>query len=158
VHSIEIIGNNQNSGTVNYTYNGSTCSVSPLKFDLYINGELIGDELSKSQLADNANIESLTFIGKSSTDNVANIFIDDVVVYNSVPSQINSTNPTIVVTEHTIPVMSAIVLEQDEQTITVSGVNLTEDISLTVTGEDSDLFTLSAYSIAHTQGVVDNEV
>ena len=54
--------------------------------------------------------------------------------------------------------MSAIVLEQDEQTITVSGVNLTEDISLTVTGEDSDLFTLSAYSIAHTQGVVDNEV
>ena len=80
------------------------------------------------------------------------------VVYNSVPSQINSTNPTIVVTEHTIPVMSAIVLEQDEQTITVSGVNLTEDISLTVTGEDSDLFTLSAYSIAHTQGVVDNEV
>ncbi|HQB28457.1 MAG TPA: lamin tail domain-containing protein [Paludibacter sp.] len=158
VHTIEIIGNNQNSGTVNYTYNGLACTVSPFKFDLYINGELIGNELSKSQLADDTNIESLTFIGKSSTSNVANIFIDDVVVYNSVPSQIESTNPTIVVTEYTIPVMSATVLEQDEQTITVSGVNLTEDIALTVTGENASLFTLSAYSIPHTQGVVDNEV
>jgi hypothetical protein len=157
VHTIEIIGNNQAAGTVNYTYNGLVRAVSSLKFDLYINGELIGDELTKSQLADDTNVESLTFIGKSSVGNAANIFIDDVVVYNSVPSQMNSTNPTIVITEYTIPVMSALVNEQAEQSITVSGVNLTEDIALSVTGEDADLFTLSVATIPHVKGVVDNE-
>lgn len=57
---------------------------------MYINGVLIGNDLAKALLANNTNIVSNTFIGISSTSNVANIFVDDVVVYNSVPAIIGS--------------------------------------------------------------------
>ncbi len=88
VYTIEIIGNNKASGTINYTYNGDAKTVAIDKFDLYINGVLVGDDLSKAALPNNTNVVSTTFIGISSTSNAANIFVDDVVVYNAVPATI----------------------------------------------------------------------
>ncbi|MBI5218071.1 MAG: endonuclease/exonuclease/phosphatase family protein [Bacteroidia bacterium] len=94
VYTIEIIGNNKTSGTISYTYNGVAKSVAVQKFDLYINGTLIGDDLAEAALTANTSITSTTFIGVSSTSNAANVFVDDVVVYNSVPAAIGCTAPT----------------------------------------------------------------
>ncbi|MBP7184877.1 MAG: T9SS type A sorting domain-containing protein, partial [Saprospiraceae bacterium] len=44
------------------------------------------DELSKATLPNGTNIVSNTFIGVSSMSNLANIFVDDVVVYNTLPT------------------------------------------------------------------------
>ena len=86
VYTIEIVGNNKTSGTISYTYNGAAQTVAVQKFDLFINGTLIGDDLAEAQLPANTSIASGTFIGISSTSNVANVFVDDVTVYNSVPA------------------------------------------------------------------------
>ncbi len=85
-YNIEIVGNNQTAGTVNYTYNAVSQTVAINTFDLYINGVLIGNDLAKAQLANNANISSMTFIGINSTSNAANIYVDDSSLQNSVPS------------------------------------------------------------------------
>ncbi|HSS20331.1 MAG TPA: C25 family cysteine peptidase [Pyrinomonadaceae bacterium] len=88
VYTIEIVGNNKTSGTINYNYAGVARSVAVQKFDLYINGSLIGDDLAEALLPANTAIDSGTFIGISSTSNVANVFVDDAVVYNAVPADI----------------------------------------------------------------------
>jgi len=94
-YDFEIVGNNKSSGTVNYAYNGVSQSVAINRFDLYINGFLVGNELSKAQLANNASIKSVMFYGRNSTSNVANIFLDDVSFQNSIPTSIQRlTNPS----------------------------------------------------------------
>ncbi|HMP97428.1 MAG TPA: autotransporter-associated beta strand repeat-containing protein, partial [Kiritimatiellia bacterium] len=90
VYTIEIVANNKTSGTINYTYNGNSQSVAVQKFDLYINGTLVGDDLTKNTIAANTSLNAMTFIGVSSTANAANIFVDDVVVYNAVPATIGT--------------------------------------------------------------------
>jgi hypothetical protein len=87
-YSVEIVGNNKSTGTISYSYNGVAQTVAVQKFDWYVNGVLIGDELAEAQLPSNTSINSGTFIGISSTSNVANIFADDFNVYNAVPSSI----------------------------------------------------------------------
>jgi hypothetical protein len=90
VHTVEIIGNNKSSGVINYTYNGSPASVAVQKHDLYIDGVLIGNDIALGGLSSGSNVNSTTFIGISSTSNAANIFVDDVVVYNAVPASIGA--------------------------------------------------------------------
>jgi archaellum component FlaF (FlaF/FlaG flagellin family) len=87
-YKIEIVGNNKSSGTINYTYNGASQTVAVQKFDLYVDGKKVGDDLAVANLPAGASINSNTFIGTLSTSNVANIFLDDLVVYNAVPSSI----------------------------------------------------------------------
>ena len=94
VYTIEIVGNNKTSGTINYTYNGVSQSVAVQKFDLYINGTLVGNDLTKGTLSANTAIDATTFTGISSTSNAANIFVDDEVVQNVVPAAIGTSPPT----------------------------------------------------------------
>ena len=94
-YDFEIVGNNKSSGTVNYAYNGVSQSVAINRFDLYINGFLVGNDLSKSSLSNNSSIKSVMFYGRNSTSNVANIFLDDVSFQNSIPTSIQRlTNPS----------------------------------------------------------------
>jgi hypothetical protein len=94
-YDFEIFSNNKSSGTENYTYNGVSSSVAVGKFDLYVNGRLLGNELNDGELANNSDIRSIMFTGISSTSNVANIFIDDVTLQNTLPASISRlTNPT----------------------------------------------------------------
>ncbi|MEI7801918.1 MAG: hypothetical protein WCI97_04690, partial [Bacteroidota bacterium] len=88
VYSVELMGNNSAS-TINYTY-GSAQSVASNTYDLWVNGALVGNDIAKAQLATSSNIDALMFYSESSTSNVANIFIDDIAVYNSIPSTIGS--------------------------------------------------------------------
>ncbi|MFV0391611.1 MAG: DUF6359 domain-containing protein [Paludibacteraceae bacterium] len=65
----------------------------------------------------------------------------------------SSTTPTITVTESSIPAMTAeIGSTPDTETINVSGTNLTEDISLAVSGTDATQFSVSTSSIAQSGG------
>lgn len=86
VYTIEIFGNNKSSGTINYSYGTTAQTVAINKFDLYINGVLIGNDLTKGQIANNSVITATTFIGFTSVNNQANIFVDDFKVYNSIRS------------------------------------------------------------------------
>lgn len=95
VYTIEIIGNNKSSGTINYNYAGAAQSVAVQRVDVYINGTLIGNDLAVSSLSSGSNVNSMTFNGVSSTASGANIFIDDVTVYNAVPAFINVAAPII---------------------------------------------------------------
>jgi len=58
------------------------------------------------------------------------------------------TTPTIVVTETSIPEMSARVGRPATQTITVSGMNLTGNIAITVSGANASLFSVNPSSVA----------
>lgn len=66
-------------------------------------------------------------------------------------------DPTITVTEETVPAMSIAVGGTDTETITVNASNLTGNITLAVTGDDADLFTLSTYTLVHSSGSVSNQ-
>lgn len=65
--------------------------------------------------------------------------------------------PTIQITEELIPTMSTNVGSTDTETITVNASNLTGNITLAVTGDDADLFTLSTYTLVHSSGSVSNQ-
>ncbi len=101
VYTIEIVGNNKTSGTISYNYNGNANTVAVQKFDLFINGTLIGDDLVAGGFPANTVISATMFTGISSTtpsNNNANVFADDVTVYNAVPANIGVSTPTTQVT------------------------------------------------------------
>jgi hypothetical protein len=91
VYTVEIFGNNLGAGsTINYIYNGSNNSVANLKQDIWINGNLIGNELDVSGLSNNVDINSFMFYGINSDVNEANIFLDDITYSNYIASSYTS--------------------------------------------------------------------
>jgi hypothetical protein len=62
--------------------------------------------------------------------------------------------PTITVTEISVPALSAEVGASDAKDITVSGVNLTGNITLSISGANANYFSASPASIAHVSGSV----
>lgn len=79
---VEIYGNNSTI-TETYNFNG-TQSLSPNTFDLWVNGTLVGDDLAKALLSNDANIDSWMFYGENSTGNVANIYLDQIHYSNKI--------------------------------------------------------------------------
>lgn len=69
-----------------------------------------------------------------------------------------SAAPTITVTEVTVPDMVAYAGETDTETMNVSGINLTEDIRLEISGVNADQFSLSKNSVAQVGGTAVNTV
>lgn len=112
VYKVEIVGNNKTSGTINYTYNGAARSVAVQKFDLYLNGTLIGDDLAEALLPAGTSINAGTFIGISSLANVANVYVDSAFVYNAVPANIGSSKPN-------APTVGTVTINPGSQTATV---------------------------------------
>ncbi|TAE17066.1 MAG: hypothetical protein EAY72_03345, partial [Bacteroidetes bacterium] len=78
-YTVTVVSNNSAS-TVNY---GSGQSVNSNTFDLWVNGVLVGDNLSKAQLAANTNILAFRFYGENSPSNLSNIFLDNIKWWNS---------------------------------------------------------------------------
>jgi hypothetical protein len=66
--------------------------------------------------------------------------------------------PTITITEITLPAFVATVGNTDHQTINVSGVNLTADVSLALSGANADQFSLSQATVAQSGGAAPNTV
>jgi hypothetical protein len=67
-----------------------------------------------------------------------------------------ATEPTITVTEITVPAMTAVVGSTDTQTIQVSGVNLTGNISITIDGTNAGLFSATPTTVTQTGGTAAN--
>lgn len=71
---------------------------------------------------------------------------------------VTSAAPTITVTEVTVPDMVAYAGETDTETLNVSGINLTENIRLEISGDNADQFALSTNTIAQVGGTAANTV
>jgi len=67
-------------------------------------------------------------------------------------------NPTITLFDITNPTLSTVQGSSANQTINVSGVNLSADVSLSISGPDAGLFTLSQYTVSPSGGNVPNTV
>ncbi len=89
LYKVEIMGNN-GASTINYNYGNGANSVAANRYDLWIDGVLVGNDLVKGGIGNSTNVNSITYIGKNSTANAANIFVDDITVYNSIPSNISA--------------------------------------------------------------------
>ncbi|HWP83114.1 MAG TPA: T9SS type A sorting domain-containing protein [Bacteroidota bacterium] len=94
---VDIYANNTN-GALGYTY-GTSQSLAPNKWDLWVNGVLVGDDLTKALLADDVTIDSWMFYGISSASNVATMYLDDILYTNEVsanplPVQLSSFTAT----------------------------------------------------------------
>jgi len=83
---VDIYCNNSSVSTI-YTYNSNNYSVAQNKFDLWVNGTLVGDDLDKAQLPNNSSINSFMFYGESSSSNVANIFLDNIYYTNGLSDE-----------------------------------------------------------------------
>lgn len=165
VHTIEIIGNNSSS-TINYTYNGINQNVASGKFDFYVDGILLGNDLTKGGRSLNATINSTTFIGISSTNNVANIFVDDVVIYNDIPESIGTSTQAATPTISASGTANGTDTYWDSAEITIE--TTTSDATIYYTVNDGDLLeyvspftitstsTIEAYAVA--EGLEDSEV
>lgn len=67
-------------------------------------------------------------------------------------------DPTISVVETSIPAMVAVVGSTDAETITVSGLNLTTNISVALSGANADQFSLSTETVTQTGGTAPSTV
>lgn len=67
-----------------------------------------------------------------------------------------SSSPTITITEVNVPAMMAVVGTSDTEKIHVSGLNLTANVSLAISGKNANRFSVSPASLAQTGGVVEN--
>ncbi|MBI5476110.1 MAG: T9SS type A sorting domain-containing protein [Ignavibacteriales bacterium] len=92
-YSVEIYGNNSTS-TINYSY-GTPQTVASNTYDLWVNGILAGDDLTKGLIANDVNIDSWMFYGASSTTNVATIYLDDFEYSNSISGTASNGPPSI---------------------------------------------------------------
>ncbi len=74
--TVEIYGNNT-LAEQGYSRNGSDYSLGAGTYDLWVNDTLVGDNLPKGEMESDAFIDSFLFYGVNSSENQANIFLDD---------------------------------------------------------------------------------
>jgi hypothetical protein len=84
VYTVEVYGNNTTSSAT-YNIGKASYSLAANKQDIWVNGSLVGDDLSKAQLANDSNIDSFMFYGENSTSNAANCFLDNITYSNTLP-------------------------------------------------------------------------
>ena len=75
-HVFEVFANNTNSTTANYTY-GTSQNVGPYSYDIWLDGNKVIDDQSRSGLAADLIIDSFAFVGRLSSGNAATIYLDD---------------------------------------------------------------------------------
>lgn len=76
--------------------------------------------------------------------------------FSYVGSKAAVSNPTITLTDVTDPTLSTVLGSPVSQTLNVSGVNLSVDLGLSITGTDAGLFSLSQYTVTQTGGNIPN--
>ena len=99
-YTVELMMNNTSS-TINYSY-GSAQTIAANTFDMWVNGTLVGNDLAKGGFPSVTTMNNICFIGQGSTANVANLFLDNMEVTNTIPTVI--TNSTIAISS--VPVYS----------------------------------------------------
>ena len=92
-YTVELMMNNSAS-TINYSY-GSAQTIAANTYDVWVNGTLVGNDLVKGGFPSVTTLNNICFIGQGSTANVANLFLDNMEVTNTIPTVI--TNPNIAI-------------------------------------------------------------
>ena len=92
-YTLELMMNNS-AATINYTY-GTAQTLAANTFDIWVNGTLVGNDYAKAALPALATFNDMCFIGQSSAANVANLFVDNIEVTNTIPVVI--TRPSIAI-------------------------------------------------------------
>jgi len=139
VSGVSITGTGNFAASTSYNLNGSTSTVLRTA---YTDLPWIGSAIPSAQ----QDISGVVLISSAVAQLVPRTISDFV---NSV-----TVTPTIQVTEVSVPAMSAVIGNNDIETITVSGQNLTENVSLNLSGTDAALFSLSASSITPVSGSI----
>ena len=121
---IEVYFNNTTTST-NYIRSGSTNSVANAKWDLWVNGSLIGNDLSKGGLGSNVNIDSYAINHQVSATTPGTVYIDDIEYSNSLPQ------PTITGAATATAFTTTYGTPSTAQTFSISGSNLTAGITAT---------------------------
>ncbi len=112
----------------------------------------------------NENTGEVTIVGSGNTDIVATqaAGTHNTVAYCAATASytlsVSSAAPTITITEVTVPDMVAYAGQTDMETINISGINLSGNINLSVTGTNADQFSLSTNSISQSGGTAANTV
>lgn len=112
----------------------------------------------------NENTGEVAIVGTGNTDIVATqaAGTHNTVAYCAATASytlsVSSAAPTITVTEVTVPDMVAYAGQTDMETINISGINLSGNITLSVTGTNADQFSLSTNSVSQTGGTAANTV
>jgi hypothetical protein len=86
-YTIEFVVNNSYS-TKYYSMSGTSCSVGSGKYDIWINGSLIGNELNRDR--NSTTINSFALWGGSSSSD-AHAFVDNIVYSSGIPATIDPT-------------------------------------------------------------------
>lgn len=112
----------------------------------------------------NENTGEVLIVGTGNTDIVATqaAGTHNTVAYCAATASytlsVSSALPTITVTEVTVPDMVAYAGQTDIETINISGINLSGNISLSITGTNADQFSLSTNAVAQSGGTAANTV
>ncbi|UEG49904.1 fibronectin type III domain-containing protein [Ferruginibacter lapsinanis] len=93
-HNVEIYFNNTTTASKTYVRSGVSQTVAQNKWDLWVDGTLIGDELAKAGMANDLPIDSWLFEA-TSTSNTAVTYLDDFTYSNALPQPTAPAAPTI---------------------------------------------------------------
>ncbi len=121
-YTVSVIGNNS-AAAVNY----GAGTVAANKYDLWVNGTLVGDDLGKGELPAANDINAFRFYGESSTSNVATINLDNIRWWNQAVPPSMSTYSTV----SSVPALTYSVLNMNSGSASLAGnVTVNELLSL----------------------------
>ena len=127
---VEIYANNS-TGNSNYERNGTIYTLATKTWDLWVDGtRTVTGAATAGNLAAGTNLSGFSFFAESSTNNAAYIYIDDIEYSNSLPT---GSSPDITVDPSSLTGFTYVAGGGPslEKSFTVSGINLTADISIT---------------------------
>lgn len=127
---VEIYANNS-TGNSNYERNGTIYTLATKTWDLWVDGTItVTGAATAGNLAAGTNLSGFSFFAESSTNNAAYIYIDDIEYSNSLPT---GSSPDITVDPSSLTGFTYVAGGGPslEKSFTVSGINLTADISIT---------------------------
>jgi hypothetical protein len=82
---VEVYFNNETTSQ-NYGRSGSSYAIASGKWDMWISGTLIGDDLARGGMGNNAIIDSWAFNHQSSSTSPGTVYLDDIEYSNSLPA------------------------------------------------------------------------
>lgn len=127
-HEIEVYANNGGSA-VSYSRSGTNYSLASQTWDLWVDGTRVVSGAAKAgTLASGTNINGFAFFAESSTSNAAWIYLDDLEYSNAF-----TISPSVAISPASLSGFTYVegLGPSAEQSFTVSGANLTHNISIT---------------------------
>jgi hypothetical protein len=124
---VEIYYNNT-TGSLDYDRSATTYSVANAKWDLWVNGTLVGNDLAKGALGTDLNIDSYAFNHQVSASTPGTIYIDDIEYSNALPAA--PVSPLITTTGTLSALSSSYGTASSNTQFSVSGANMTAGISV----------------------------